>query len=286
MELYEFHVGKNCAGAGGQHDALSEIAGRIGRGLVEATEAAGGENHPRCRQNEAAFRSGAGEASNRAVLCQQPAHFGAFKNRDRRCAQNGGGESPDDGRARTVALGVQDAPSAVGGLQPEDGPAIGVPVEAHPGLLQRLDDSRGGGNDIGGHFRIAETVSSGERIGKMQRDAVIGTEACGNAALRPGARRFAAKRTTCQKQHGLRRKCQRRHQAGNAAADDGRPVLLRQALAHTSSILSTARRAAAAMAGSTVTSWRFSSRAVRIFPSVMRFMCGQRLHGRINSTSG
>ncbi len=43
---------------------------------------------------------------------------------------------------------------------------------------------------------------------------------------------------------------------------------------------------ARATAGSMVTSWRISSSAVRMLASVMRFMCGHRLQGRTNSTSG
>ena len=54
----------------------------------------------------------------------------------------------------------------------------------------------------------------------------------------------------------------------------------------TASIRSTAWRARTATAGSIVTSWRISSSAVRILASVMRFMCGHRLQGRMNCTSG
>ena len=41
-----------------------------------------------------------------------------------------------------------------------------------------------------------------------------------------------------------------------------------------------------AISGSTVTSCVMVSSACRIFGSVIRFMCGQRLHGRTKSTSG
>ena len=47
-----------------------------------------------------------------------------------------------------------------------------------------------------------------------------------------------------------------------------------------------ARRAAAEVAGSSVTSWVSVSRLRRIFTRLLRFMCGHRLQGRIISMSG
>src|SRR5205085_261515 len=51
-------------------------------------------------------------------------------------------------------------------------------------------------------------------------------------------------------------------------------------------IRSTDRRALPAIIGSIVTSSFMETRLSRIFGSVMRFMCGQRLHGLTNSTPG
>src|SRR6201999_3916069 len=48
----------------------------------------------------------------------------------------------------------------------------------------------------------------------------------------------------------------------------------------------TDRRARSAIAGSMVTSSRRPSRLSKIFGSVIRFMCGHKLHGRIISISG
>src|SRR4051812_43096974 len=55
---------------------------------------------------------------------------------------------------------------------------------------------------------------------------------------------------------------------------------------YTISMRSTARRARPAIAASTSTRWVRVSSAPRMFESVMRFMCGHRLHGRTNSMSG
>ena len=101
---------------------------------------------------------------------------------------------------------MQDAPSAMGSLQPEDEPSLSIAVEAHAGQFQRLDDGGCGGNDLLGHSRVAEPVACGERVGKMQCGAIVRAETCGNTALCPGAGGFSAEHTACQKQHGLRRK--------------------------------------------------------------------------------
>src|SRR6516225_1125598 len=58
-----------------------------------------------------------------------------------------------------------------------------------------------------------------------------------------------------------------------------------QVRAHSASIRSTARRALAATAGSTMITCWFVSSARLILASVIRFMCGQRLHGRTKATS-
>ncbi|MNY34652.1 hypothetical protein D3C86_1690090 [compost metagenome] len=78
MKLDEFHIGEDGAGAGGEHDALSEIAGWIGRRLIKPAEAAGGENDLCGRQRKAAFGADAGETGDGAVFRQQATNFRAF----------------------------------------------------------------------------------------------------------------------------------------------------------------------------------------------------------------
>ncbi len=287
MELDEFHISEDGSGARGEHDPLSEIAGGIGGGLIQSAEATGRKNDICGRQNKAALLPGADETGYGPAFCQQPAHLRTFQDCDGRRVENGGCKSPHNGRARAITFGMQDAPAAMSGFQPENEPALCIAIETNSGSFQGIDDGGGSGDDICCHSRVTEAVACGERIAKMQCSAVVSAKACGNAALRPGAGRFATERAAGQKQDRLRCERQCCHQAGNTAADDDRPArILRQSVTHTASILSTARRAATATAGSIVTSWRFSSSAVRILPSVMRFMCGQRLQGRMNSTSG
>ena len=79
--------------------------------------------------------------------------------------------------------------------------------------------------------------------------------------------------------------------ARRAAADDERrrpsmSVMLRMASVQIASMRSTARRARPAIAGSIVTSCVHRLQRAADIGSVIRFICGQRLHGRTNSTSG
>ena len=81
---------------------------------------------------------------------------------------------------------------------------------------------------------------------------------------------------------------------GDAGADDDRVAAVRSAQRRAqsrgrrlnSSMRSTAARARSATSGAIVTSYSIASRLCSTFGSVLRFMCGQRLHGRTNSTLG
>ncbi len=174
--------------------------------------------------------------------------------------------------ARTIAAPepspsrMHDAAAAVGGLKPQAKAAIRRLVEADPCSLQRGDRGRRLGDDAGSDDGIAKPVAGGERIGQMQGGAVIGAETGGNAALRPGARRFSAEASAGDdRADRLWRKRQRGHQAGKAAADDDGAAgeLGQQSRSYCQHPLDSAA-AATATAGSTVTSWRLSSSAARI----------------------
>ncbi len=118
--------------------------------------------------------------------------------------------------------------------------------------------------------------------------AVIVAKTCGNPALRPSTRGLRT--------NGAAGDQKRPAAAPASAPSSDRPdrfqrrqparLSASRRVGHIASIRSTARRAATATSGSTVTSWRFSSRAARMLASVIRFICGQRLQGRMNSTSG
>lgn len=124
--------------------------------------------------------------------------------------------------ARTVAFGMDDATAIMRSLKPEREFAGGIPVEANARLLQRRDHRWRLGNDAGGNGWIAEPVAGGKRIGKMQRCAIVGADAGGDAALRPGARRLRTKRRAGDDDGRFRCEGQRCHQPRKPAADDHR----------------------------------------------------------------
>ena len=101
----------------------------------------------------------------------------------------------------------------------------------------------------------AKPVAGGERVGRVQFRAVVGAERGGEAALRPECRAFGAERRLGDDDDRARREAQRGHQAGEPGADDRDAAVERAKIgAHSAIILSTARRARSAIAGSIVTS--------------------------------
>ncbi len=117
----------------------------------------------------------------------------------------------------------------------------------------------------------------------MERNAVIRPDGGGDAALRPGAGGCGLQRAGTEQDDRLG-EGEGRHQPGGTCADDDRLVVQRAHL--TASMRSTESRAGAINSGSIVTSVCSVSRHSRILPRVMRFICGHRLQGRMNSGAG
>jgi len=196
-------------------------------------------------------------------------------------------EQDGDVAAACVAPSMDDPAARVCRLKTESDLAIGILIESHPELRQPFDPGGRGAKDRRGNLLIAKTISGGEGIRQMQRCVVVRSDTGGNAALRENARCFEPQRRAAQKQHRLWRQRKRGHQAGKAPTDDdGGAIGIMQRRHLTDSIRSTARRARAAMPGSIMTSCCIVSSAWRILPSVIFFMCGHRLHGRMNSRPG
>ena len=130
------------------------------------------------------------------------------------------------------------------------------------------------------------------RLRACRRDAgrgVVVAHGGGKAALRPGAGGFRAERRVGQHDHRHRRQLQRGHQPGDAAADDDAAGLRWLGISDLIPPACARRRGArgAAIAGSIVTSCGHGLERVRgCCASVIRFMCGHRLQGRTNSSSG
>ena len=135
-------------------------------------------------------------------------------------AAHRGDQRAHDRRPRAVARDMDDAAAAVRGLQAEREAAPGVAVEGDAVALELGDGGRRRRGDAGGDGGIAEAVAGGQRVGGVQRRIVVLAHGGGDAALRPGRGGALGKRRLGEQDHGLRRQPQRRHQPGQAAADD------------------------------------------------------------------
>ena len=180
-----------------------------------------------------------------------------------------------------------DARAAVRGFQAEREAAVRHAVEADAKAGEIFDRLRGHSDEAIDDRRVAEPVARSHRVEGVQRRTVIRPERRRHSALRPERRALGAERDLREDDDRPRRQLKRRHQSGDARADDdGVSAISERRRGHSASIRSTARRAGAAMAGSIVTSPSRVSSARRIFLRVMRFICGQSAQGRTNSMSG
>ncbi len=134
----------------------------------------------------------------------------------------------------------------------------------------------------------AASVSAICKAGSSSGPTAAATPPCARMLDVSAPSRALLSRTT-----GSGARMQRRDQPGQAAADDD-GTLIDAFHVHdehptryqTANIRSTESRALSAIAGSIVTSCCIVSSARRMFLSVIRFICGQRLQGRMNSSSG
>ena len=125
VELHELHVGENCAGAGGQCEALAEAAGRV-RAVARRAR--------RPRRSRCTTRSPANTTSLSPVRREHaaPRHCpsdrtGAAtratpsRDRDRGVARAACDQRAHDSRRRRVAAGMDDAPARRARLEPQRG---------------------------------------------------------------------------------------------------------------------------------------------------------------------
>ena len=194
----------------------------------------------RCVVNSSGLTAGGEHAGERVVLDQKPARLDAF----------GDG---DDGVRRTAWVSPHQfqlrrrrhrhARCAAGSAPPqtERKRALRGSIERHAEARQGSDRRRGGARDAAGGFGVAKPVAGAERVGQMQRRIVVISDAGRETALGPGAGPLHAERRLGNKHHGMRRHAQRRHQPGEASANDDRSSgECTDVRVHIASILSTA----------------------------------------------
>ena len=256
VELHEFEIGEFGAGARGEREALAETAVWVGAVLVKPADAAGGDDDFVRRQRErplpARRREGRAPLRLRRRACApqilRARVWRACGGRRRRARASV--RAPCRRRRRGRCAGARCAASSPSAKPPAPTRSNATPRRASSSIacgaarVKRFDDPR-----------RAEPVARGERVGRVQRRAVVGAERCGEAALRPQSRAFGAQRRLGDEDDRARREAKRRHQAGDPGADDrDAAVESAQIGAHSAIILSTARRARSAIAGSMVTS--------------------------------
>gem|GEM_PF-5668575 len=100
---------------------------------------------------------------------------------------------------------MHNAMATMGGFQTERKRTVRLAVEVHAMRFQRGNDFRACRHNLRSHAPVTQAVASRNRIGQMQRRAVIRANTCGNAALRQHAGTGQAEASRCHQQHRLRR---------------------------------------------------------------------------------
>ncbi len=313
VELDELQVHQAGTGPRGHGETVARGFPRVGGVEVELAQAAGRQHHGgREMEHAPAVRLDGQHAHDLAVLDDQIDGEGLVHHPDGGGTAHGFHQGAHDLGARGVA-GVQDAAAAVGGLAAEGERAGVIQIEMGSQGEQGFHPLRPlGGEDVH-DARIVQTRARGQGIRGVQGRRVVLAHGGGDAALGPGAGAAEAQAGLGQHGHAQRRAAEGRGQAGGAGAHDqdlgapdpidsqsaettespqaGSPQISAElvhlpSLLPTASMRSTATRARAATWGSTSTLYSIVCSERRILGSVIRFMCGQRLQGRMNSTSG
>ena len=184
VELDEFDVADDGAGAPGHGDAIAGGDVGIGCFLVDAAEAAGGEEDGAGEDFVVLFVAGVvGDgAADFAVLHEEIRYGGEAEELD---VGEGGGfavEGAGDFAAGGIAVGVEDAVAGVGAFAAEDEFAAFAVEFGAP--FEELFDDVGAFVDEGfDGVGIAEAIAGGEGVLFMEGDFVVIGERGGDAAL-------------------------------------------------------------------------------------------------------
>ena len=212
---------------------------------------------------------------------------------DRGLRFDGLDERAQDGVTGRVAAGFDDAAPLMRGFAPQRQLAGIVAIERRTEFEQFFDPRRRIARENFDDRLVADSGAGTLRVDCVQRRRIVFAHRRGDTALRPIGRRAFPKPRLAKHGHRHRREFQRGHEPGDAGAHDERPAA---AFFHrrrpqsrgwlSSSIRSTERRARSATAGAIVTSNSIAWSECSTFGNVLRFMCGQRLHGRTKSIEG
>ncbi len=225
MELNEFGVGDDGAGAGGDGDAFAARFAWIGGDGVELPRAAGRKHHGggiehKTRGIGSRLHALDLEAGDAAVAHDEVAGRPAFDHMDRGHRPCRRGQRRHDGAAGGIALHMEDAAGAVGRLAAEIEMALEVLVEGNAIAEQVLDAVAGLACEQRGDALIDDAGAGADGVGGMRRGAVALGQRGGDARLRPHARAALAERRHRDHGDGKRRELERGEEAGEPGPDD------------------------------------------------------------------
>src|SRR3984893_3172572 len=287
MKLDKFEIGQGRARLRREGQPFAPRANGIGAILEQAADSACRDDGALRSENRGAADAFGENSCHAVVFDEQPPRRETLDQGDRARFARKTGQWPHDFASAGIAAGMNDPPPRVRRFEAKGKFALAVAVERHATPDQFADRGRRGFEDRARDRFVAETIAGLERIGEMQRKIVVRPNTRGNPALGEDARGFNSKRRFAEEDYRPGRQAKSGGQARQTAAyDDACPRAVDNIHQCTASMRSTARRAGAAISGRICTSCCIVSSARRILRSVIFFICGQRLQGRMNSSSG
>src|SRR5208337_670866 len=287
MKLDKLEIGHGRASLGRERQALAPGSGRIGAMLKQAADAAGRDYHAIRGEDYRSAMVIGDNPRHGVILNEEPLYCGSLEQGDGGCLVHTTRRGVHDFAPARIAAGMNNSPARMRGLQAKNKSALAIAIEWNATPDQFGDCRRRRGENCAGNGLIANAIACIERVGEMLRKIIVRPKARCDPALREDARCLKAERRLAQKDHLLRRQRESGGQARKTAAHNnaspGRVVNIHH---FTASMRSTARRARGAISGSIRTSCCIVSSARLMLRSVIFFIWGQRLQGRMNSSSG
>ncbi len=228
MELHELGIDDLGAGQGGQGEALAANLNGVGGDGVEATQAAGRQDHGGGGDlGPLAGDVGQNAADSAGGVHQQRQGADVFADLDVGAGPGLGGNRQHDGAAGAVAADAGDAGAGMGGLQALDEAAVRVAVEGRAKVGQPAEGRGALTGENVDRLRLAEAGAGGQGVGGVECGGVIGGHGHGDAALGPGRGAAFVQRRGAEHERAAGGGGQGGGEAGEAGADDDDAVKMK-----------------------------------------------------------
>jgi hypothetical protein len=220
MELDEFGVGDDRAGARRHHQAVAAGFGRVGGDRIEMADPTGRQHHRARRQSDALPAARGDDAADAALIGDEllRRHPGEHANIWSVCDRRN--QRRHDGAAGGVALDMHDPPRRMGRLAGDLEAAGNVAVERHAERHEIAYPLRRLARHGERHAFVDQAGTGRDRIAGMRLRAVAIGHCRRDPALRPGGRGAVAERCGGEHRHRTRAELERAEQPGEPAADD------------------------------------------------------------------